>query len=129
MADTMQDDDDLVVLPPQSIPQEQTATANADDSVSENKYSQEHYLVTSQSGLSPFEQYLGPALFHDLYGEGLRPVLAYTADGGIHPGKVSHFSFAYLTLGGTSSQHAHSCSLGRRGIPPSSPVSILYSED
>jgi hypothetical protein len=55
----------------------------------ENPYIVENYLVTSEAGFSPFEQYLGPPPFRDLRGEGLWPVLAYTEDGGIHPGKVS----------------------------------------
>jgi hypothetical protein len=48
----------------------------------------DNYLLTSSEGFSPFDQNLGTAPFHDLHGEEIWAALAYTEDGGVHPGKV-----------------------------------------
>ena len=52
----------------------------------------DHYLLTSSEGFSPFEQNLGTAPFEDQNGDSVWAALAYTEDGGVHPGK------AYLLL-------------------------------
>ena len=60
-------------------------------------YQLDNYLITSAEGFSPFEQNLGKAPFKDLHGDDIWPALAYTEDGGVHPGKVS-LTFAQTTL-------------------------------
>jgi hypothetical protein len=80
--------DDLVVLEPASLkvnhdPPKATTTT-ADD-----PYNLDHYLLTSSEGFSPFEQTLGDAPFHDKNGDPIWAALAYTEDGGAHPGKAA----------------------------------------
>jgi hypothetical protein len=77
-------DDDLLVLPPESVQRD----ANGHDH-NEDAHQINDYLITSAPHFSPFEQDLGPPPFQDLHGEAVWPALAYTADGGVHPGKVS----------------------------------------
>ena len=52
-------------------------------------YNLDHYLLTSSEGFSPFEQTLGDAPFHDKNGDPIWAALAYTEDGGAHPGKAA----------------------------------------
>jgi hypothetical protein len=56
-----------------------------------NPYTLDNYILTSSEGFSPFEQNLGTAPFHDKNGDPIWAALAYTEDGGVHPGKVLSF--------------------------------------
>jgi len=88
-----QTDDDLVVLEPAAIKvQRGVSSPILNTEPAPDPYNLDHYLLTSSEGFSPFEQNLGQAPFHDLRGEDVWPALAFTEDGGVHPGKVVSLS-------------------------------------
>jgi hypothetical protein len=84
-------EDDLVVLEPaaRSTRLGQSGPLSAKTDTPVDPYNLDNYLLTSAEGFSPFEQNLGKAPFKDLRGDDIWPALAYTEDGGVHPGKVS----------------------------------------
>jgi len=82
--------DDLVVLEPAAslhVRHGPTSAAAEQEPISD-PYNLDHYLLNSAEGFSPFEQNLGEAPFRDLRGQNIWAGLAYTEDGGVHPGKV-----------------------------------------
>lgn len=86
--------DDLVVLEPAASPihvRHGPPPAATEQEPISDPYNLDHYLLTSVEGFSPFEQNLGEAPFHDLHGENIWASLAYTEDGGVHPGKVCRY--------------------------------------
>ena len=123
------DNDDLVVLPPESI-SHNVSSLNTD--MSDTQADARHindYLVTSSSGFSPFEQDLGEAPFVDLSGEGIWPALAYTEDGGVHPCKVVICACRKLTLGRPTSGLPNSCAFRWTRVSPPSTFHLFDSPD
>jgi hypothetical protein len=94
-------EDDLVVLEPAAVSTRrgQSAPLPAKTDTPVDPHNLDNYLLTSAEGFSPFEQNLGKAPFKDLRGDDIWPALAYTEDGGVHPGKVSSLNSPKLMSG------------------------------